>query len=350
MHFLGYVSNVTKDDFEVFLKNGAIITMSDNRTFLCSELTLEENTEEYFLVPEFSLEKIAQKWSFKNHYSLEALSLKAFENLSSNLNSNLDWTPNYENYQKSYLQTQDYIQAKRLTKAVPFVTYSALKPKNFNSVVLPSILKQLIQMKHANEFLYGMWNEDYGFIGSTPEILIQKKPGSSIYNTMALAGTLPINDPINMLNDKKLSEEHQIVIDDISKKLFDQELTWGPKTEKKYALLKHLYSEARFPSNLTLKDLIKRLSPTSALGVFPSEEWMSYEDILKLKERGAYGGPFGLVTSDEIMVLVCLRGVFWDKTHLKICVGGGITSSSIYDNEVKELELKFLSTKTKLGL
>lgn len=334
-------------ELNTFLENGALITMSGGKTHFYQDLSASVNEKaNYLLAPEFSLHELHKSYAF-GHSSQNPDFLRFNQTVEK---SNLDWTPDSEAYKVSYQKVQAYIQSGQLRKAVPFMNFKTLKPKDFNQKVLPQILNRLLEIKHDKEYIYGLWNKDQGFIGSTPEILIQKKPQQNEFNSMALAGTLPAKDNTDMLKDIKLSDEHQIVMDDIAKKLFDHKIKWSERSEKVYGILKHLYAEAKFESDLQVTELITRLSPTSALGVFPSDHWRDYSDILHFETRGSYGAPFGFVGQEETMILVCLRGLFWDKDHLYIRVGGGVTAQSVYETEVKELELKFLSTKTKLGL
>lgn len=262
----------------------------------------------------------------------------------------LDWVADWTRYKKAYEQFVTYIHEGSLKKAVPFASFQTQKPKDFHRLYLPVILNKLLAAQTQDQFVYGLWNSQAGFIGQTPEILVAKNTSKSMYSSMALAGTLPSSSPIDMLADPKLANEHQLVIQDISQKLNDHQLQWGKTHEKKYGPIKHLYASVEFESDLDLDLLIRRLSPTSAVGTYPSTDWVKYKDLLQTETRGAYGAPFGLVTPAQTRVIVCLRGLFWDQDRLYIHVGGGMTSQSDYKTEINELELKFESTKAKLGL
>lgn len=262
----------------------------------------------------------------------------------------LKWVADWTNYKITYQQFAKCIQDGQLKKAVPFVSFKTQKPRDFHQRYLPVILNKLLEAQTQDQFLYGLWNSEAGFIGQTPEILVAKNTSKSMYSSMALAGTLPSSSPLDMPTDSKLAGEHQLVIQDISQKLNDHQLQWGKTHEKKYGPIKHLYASVEFETGLDLNSLITRLSPTSAVGTYPSTDWVKYKDLLQTETRGAYGAPFGLSLPEQTRVIVCLRGLFWDKDSLYIHVGGGITSQSNYKTEINELELKFESTKAKLGL
>lgn len=260
----------------------------------------------------------------------------------------LDWQPETKLYAKDYQIIMQRIESGTLQKAVPFMNYVAPKPENFQSELLPYVLKNLLQYSDI-QYVYGMWDEQSGFIGSTPEILVEGT--SEELRVMALAGTQAREDQSDMLKNSKLYNEHMVVIDDIAEKLSGAELSWGETHEAPYGPLKHLRTMG------TLKDfkgalgtLLMELSPTSALGVYPKAELQNNSDVLRFGDRGSYGAPFGVIDHGFAHFIVCLRGLFWDETHLRIRVGGGVVAQSQFEDEMKELELKFNSTKTKLGL
>ncbi len=332
---------------ENFLKNGAVISLSDQKTFFASEFVVDEDlTVPYFLAPKFDLKNL----NLAHHpkFLTPEIPLSVLEAAENTEFISFDWVGQWAEYKSSYDITLSELKAGNLKKAVPFVEFQTKKPKDFNQNFLPQILNKLLKGQSMDQFVYGHWSDESGFVGLTPEILLQKKTKHK-YCTIALAGTLPSTDLTNMLDDEKLFQEHQFVVRSISESLRDQNLTWSLPSEKNYGILKHLYAEAKFESGLTIQQLVSRLSPTSAVGVYPSELWPSQDQILRSELRGSFGAPFGFVTLDEAQILICLRGLFWDKTYLRVFVGGGITAKSDFNTEVQELELKFKSTKLKLG-
>ena len=302
-----------------------------------------------FYSPEFDLKYKDEVIVVPHTHKMTALELAAaLPEMTTAVSMNLDWRPESEVYEQDYQEIIKRIDAGELIKAVPFMNYVAPKPENFQTEILPYVLQNLLQRSDI-QFVYGLWDEESGFVGSTPEILVEGTPEE--LRVMALAGTQAIEDQSDMLQNTKLYDEHMVVVDDIAEKLSGAELSWGETHEAPYGPLKHLRTMG------TLKDfkgvlgtLIMELSPTSALGVYPKDQLQKNLDVLHADARGSYGAPFGVIDHGFAHFIVCLRGLFWDQTHLRIRVGGGVIAQSHLEDELKELELKFMSTKTKLGL
>ncbi len=346
-----------------FLDSGSILTMADHKTYFVetSKKNLSGDLQGYILSPRFSLKEL--KNSVQIHNLKDNIVLGPNNSTLESL-KNADWIADIQDYKVKYENISAAILSKEIKKAVPFLTYRLKKPNDFNQTYLKEMIRYLKENKPESEFIYGSWNQTEGFIGCTPEFLIQRKPYNLKIETMALAGTLPAVDNTNMLKDIKLSEEHKFVMDDISEKLIGYKINWSQPKEKIYDMVKHIHSLAEFDSktngldsklnfNLSaihlVEDLILKLSPTSALGVYPKEKLKNFENILCLESRGAYGAPFGFVLKNQFNIIVGLRGLFWDDEYLNIHVGGGVTDKSDYQSELSELNLKFLSTKKKLG-
>lgn len=364
-----------------FYDSGSVLTMGDFKTYAClgpNQLFLDSTSEipsrtltqalafkAVLVSPQFSLNQIQKKWHITNLQELKANQFTVDEDISAELKA-LKWTADLDAYQDRYSEIKKLISEQKIKKAVPFLTYKLNKPKSFNQKYLPQILNHLITNKPESEYIYGFWNEKNGFVGCTPEFLIQQKKNNfnpelnstlksstqSQIQTMALAGTLPSKSTVDMLKDEKLKEEHRFVIDDISEKLNDLNVSWSNPVEKNYGLVKHIYAIGEFETNdqLSIESLIKRLSPTSALGVYPKEKLNDLKEVLAINTRGSYGAPFGYILNDQFNIIVALRGLFWDDEYIYIYVGGGVTEKSEIQKELDELELKFLSTKKKLGL
>lgn len=353
-------SCLDKLELKAFLKQGALMSLEEGRVvigLLDLEADFDKNPlqKDYFINPGFLLSDLEQKIYLETKIIKDKGTwVQIIENEIQALDlAPLKWESDDQAYLESYAKAQERIASGQIKKIVPFKTFKAKKPKNFLSEYLFSILKNL-SLKGGCEYLYGFWSAENGFVGSTPELLLMKEKASDQILTMALAGTLDSNSPTNMLKDKKLMDEHQIVIDDINNKLKNQnkknKIIWGNSYEKQYNQLKHIKTDGVIQTDLNLFELIKKLSPTSALGAYPSSENENNKDILRPEQRGAYGAPFVWSSEDEYQVIVCLRGLFWDNEYLYIHVGGGVTASSLLVDELKELDLKFQSTKLKLGI
>jgi menaquinone-specific isochorismate synthase len=69
-------------------------------------------------------------------------------------------------------------------------------------------------------YVYGIWNQEEGILGATPETLFHTS--GKMVQTMALAGTAmktSENRPLDLLKDAKEMKEHRLVVEDIQKQL-----------------------------------------------------------------------------------------------------------------------------------
>lgn len=211
--------------------------------------------------------------------------------------------------------------------------------------------KILLQsMAFGTGFPYGFWFKDYGVIGSTPEILftINKER----LNTFALAGTAMRNQEERLLNSKKDRLEHDLVIQDIKEKLshFCSNVANEPTGTISFKDLIHLKTDisAKIGPGIDLTALTSALSPTAALGGYPTHE--SLEFLTKTRYRSLYperyfGSAFGLVGQEIRQFIVSIRNIEWKDDTFFIESGGGVLPESELHKELDEIILKRNSIK-----
>ena len=192
---------------------------------------------------------------------------------------------------------------------------------------------------------YGLWKNDYGVVGSTPEPLYEADFDE--LRTMALAGTAPIGSEKELINSKKDQHEHKLVIKDISEKLkpFVLDLTIHDTEIHPYKNIVHLKTEieAEIDETIDFTELTNALSPTAALGGYPKEnslEFLKHTDYSKKYPERFFGSCFGLISEDTKEFVVSIRNVQWTDKTLYVESGGGVVPDSIFDNELKEVQLK----------
>ena len=198
--------------------------------------------------------------------------------------------------------------------------------------------------------LYGLWQNNKGFIGVSPEPLFIKT--KDFYKTIALAGTIETSNEHykkTILNDPKENNEHQKVVEDIILKL-NNKASVIDKSEIdvfNFGPLAHLKTQIRFQTSSDIETLIKTLSPTAALGGFPSKNTFNFLKKLNYfqlqKESRMFGGVMGIQNIDDCFSLVKIRNIFWEDKIYQIHSGSGIVSDSIIDKEVLEVQKKRLS-------
>jgi menaquinone-specific isochorismate synthase len=257
--------------------------------------------------------------------------------------------PTFENFQESFQDIQGRIHRGEIEKAVPVVFAQ--------SPVVPSLSQRAQMLYHALEahpelYVFGYWDQNSGVIGATPEVLFHLKEKS--LKTMALAGTKSRAEEESLLRDPKELREHQIVIEDIKQRL--EKLGWvkvGETHIAEFGTLSHLrtYIEAEVSIDST-EDLMKRLHPTAALGVFPRNYGLQWMKTLPYQEqRGLFGAPIVFsISHSEKIALVAIRCLQWSENGTQIGTGCGIVEASDLQTEWKELALKRQSVMKVLGL
>jgi menaquinone-specific isochorismate synthase len=257
--------------------------------------------------------------------------------------------PSFEKFQESFQAIQGKIHRGEIEKAVPVVfAQSPLVPT-------PSQRARMIAQAleaHPDLYVFGYWDGSSGILGATPEVLFQLQEKN--LKTMALAGTHARVDSDALLRDPKELKEHQLVIKDIKERM--EKLGWVKVHDThvaEYGILAHLrtFIEVEI-SDVTIEDLVKRLHPTAALGVFPRNYGLTWMQSLPYQDqRGFFGAPivFSLSRSESI-ALVAIRCLQWSENGSQIGTGCGLVESSDLQKEWQELALKRESVMKVLGL
>lgn len=324
-------------DLDQFSRRGAIIRSDfEEKCFLgwgedLEELSVEDvayfNQWDFFgetskrYIPQFICEVSISV--LKNFLASNDQKLKA------NLDQSLDLI--YENDFKNF---HSLLIQKQLKKIV-------LKSRQYYKAQLNplSVIAQFLNLEDA--YIYGFWDQDYGMLGVTPEILLSKNRNT--YHTMALAGTREITKRRELLSDRKELEEHQLVIQDIKDKLKDYELNIGITVLIDYKNFSHLKTPIEFESYDDGNIIVKKMTPTAALGGYPTK------DALKILKNSLYhkevnecffGGAFNFSYKGFFLSLVAIRNIQWNQREAWIESGTGIVSDSKLNDEINEIKLK----------
>ena len=68
------------------------------------------------------------------------------------------------------------------------------------------------------------------------------------------------------------------------------------------------------------------------------------------KERKAFAAPFAIFDQDAVYCVVAIRNMLFAPDRVDIYSGCGVTSGSVYEHELTELQNKRDSVKKMLGL
>ena len=175
------------------------------------------------------------------------------------------------------------------------------------------------------------------WLGSTPEILLSGH--GKEWHTVALAGTMPMQDEVMPTNwDKKNQEEQGYVADyirRIAKKFGNKMTEKGPYTARAGQLV-HLKTDFYFLLKNTdhIGDLLQELHPTPAVCGLPKEE--AFRFILNNEgyDRSYYSGFTGwLDTEGHTDIYVNLRCMEIKPGEAILYAGGGILASSEVESE-----------------
>ncbi len=257
-----------------------------------------------------------------------------------------------EDFVVMFDQTQRAIHKKELEKLVPY-TQSTSPYKNEVNFIENALHHAV---KKDKGYLYGEWDSEGGFLGLTPEVLVQLE-GQNL-STMALAGTTTKKefevDPEKFLSDPKEINEHQKVVDEIYNQLKKYgDVAIGERKATATPNLVHFQTDIKLNKfDANLDELVQNLHPTPALGSFPQSAGKGYlKKWDHMIARGIFGAPFGFSSgSDFCIFVVAIRNIIWNLDRIKLLVGCGVVADSQVDKEWLELENKTSSVKEIFGV
>ncbi len=207
---------------------------------------------------------------------------------------------------------------------------------------------------YTANFLFTFNGDDF-FLGATPERLFMRE--GDLLSAESIAGTSPRGkdkeqDDIigkDLLRSKKNTLEHDIVTEDIVKKI-DPLCEMAAISERvllKLSGLQHLYRKisGKVKKKKTDWTLIDVLAPTPAVSGKPLKKSF---DILKKEEpfdRGWYSGIVGFAGKDISDYYVAIRSMLLRKDKIFIYSGAGIVPGSDPEKEWEEIDLKIKKYK-----
>lgn len=193
--------------------------------------------------------------------------------------------------------------------------------------------------KYSQAFCYVWKSEGQLWLGATPELLGAFDDENSIFETMSLAGTLPIDEEWT----EKEIEEQEAVTAYIQNVLhpFTENIKISPRIDQILGKIKHLKNEIKAKIDPNEVDvLIQKLHPTPAVCGIPKEQCQA--QILEIEQysRSFYTGYIKISMTKKTRFFVNLRCMRVFENEAILYVGGGITSKSNPEKEWQETELK----------
>ena len=270
----------------------------------------------------------------------------------------VEWKPvNEAQFKTQFEWSQSNFNDQKLSKSVPIMRQQGLV--KFTVENLLWCIQNLIQNKTFG-WSYGFFENEEGVIGHTPEILAQWTRIDRQLHTVALAGTYAKGENAHdkIMADKKILNEHQIVIDDIIDKLnslnFKARSIQGPTDVLELKYLLHLMTEFQIEINNVEQvfEVIDVLHPTSAMGLYPNDrtKLKEFSEFTIQKERDLFAAPFAIVENDCVYCVVGIRNLLFKNDQVQIFSGCGVTKESDYELELTELQNKRDSVKKMMGI
>lgn len=266
----------------------------------------------------------------------------------------IDWEPlTIDAFAPLFESAKAAIDRGDFKKIVPVVFENATLSDR--AVPWASLIRRLSDApKHMTA--YGYSYQHHAIIGVSPEMLFATD--GTGYQTIALAGTRPVDLASELLHDAKELREHRMVVDDIVRRVAPfGNVEVEPIRVAEFSTIAHLATPIRFQESgserMSFADIVRRLHPTAALGAWPrtqaGERWL--RDADRGVKRRTFGAPFGLEREDRRgLALVAIRNVQWHNDTLRVGSGAGIIAESRLEREFDELRDKREQVKSLFGL
>jgi isochorismate synthase len=192
---------------------------------------------------------------------------------------------------------------------------------------------------NLNYFLHsdflGTW------MGSTPEVLI-KSNHTTVFESMALAGTLSVSQPDSDWTDKERDEQQYVsdYLENIIKK-HGSVCHKSGRYVHSVGPVKHLRTDFQFELPHEKRwHFVRDFHPTPAVCGVPKEIAKKLYEKHEAHERKLYTGLIGLFTENATKLYVNLRCMQLHSKGAGLYVGGGLTQSSVPEVEWEETERK----------
>jgi len=253
-----------------------------------------------------------------------------------------------ESYALKISQAKDFIEKNELKKLV-LSRRKLLMYLDIDSEKKLSLTKSFLKFcnSYPSAFCYLFEKNNEIWMGGFSEVLGKFDKRNNSFETMSLAGTLPLEENWT----EKEVEEQKAVTDYIQSILrkFSSNLKISPTRDLISGNIKHL--QTNFSAEISpesLDKIISELHPTPAVCGFPKELCAQGIKSIEHFNREFYAGYIKVETENFIYYFVNLRCASFFKNYAFLFVGGGITLKSEAQKEWEETELKSLAIQNNL--
>jgi isochorismate synthase len=245
-------------------------------------------------------------------------------------------------------QAKEFIEKNDLKKLV-LSRRKLLMYLDIDSQKKLSLTKSFLKFceSYPSAFCYLFEKNNEIWMGGFSEILGKFDKKNNIFETMSVAGTLPLDDA---WTDKEVEEQKAVTdyIQSILRK-FSSNLKVSSTKDLISGNIKHLKTD--FSAEISpesLDKIITELHPTPAVCGFPKELCAQGIKSIEHFNREFYAGYIKVETEEFIYYFVNLRCASFFKNYAFLFVGGGITLKSDARKEWEETELKSLAVQNNL--
>ncbi|MGS0749183.1 chorismate-binding protein [Halpernia sp. GG3] len=192
---------------------------------------------------------------------------------------------------------------------------------------------------YENAFVYVFKTDNECWIGAFSEVLGKFNKETAEFETMSLAGTLPLK---NTWTKKELDEQKTVslYVESVLKK-YSNKVKISETKDHLSGNIKHLRTDYKLKIlEKNLEDLILNLHPTPAVCGIPKDFCKSAILNFEKKPREFYAGFSKVETDTDVYFFVNLRCAKIYNNAAELFVGGGVTEQSNSKKEWRETELK----------
>ncbi|WP_428067794.1 chorismate-binding protein [Chryseobacterium gambrini] len=240
---------------------------------------------------------------------------------------------------EEYLKNLEKVIAVIKEHQLPKLVYSRRKIfTDFEEINLKESFNHLCQ-SYPNAFRYIFIDDENSWMGAFSEVLGKFSKRTHEFETMSLAGTLPVSEN---WSEKEIEEQKPVTsyIRNILNQ-YSENVTESETYDHISGNIKHLRTDFKAqikPENLD--QIIQELHPTPAVCGIPKD--FCKEEIQKIEKfpRELYAGYIKIETDETVQYFVNLRCSKLYKNAVHLFVGGGITAQSNPEKEWTETELK----------
>lgn len=240
---------------------------------------------------------------------------------------------------EEYLKNLENVIAVIKEHQLPKLVYSRRKIfTDFKEIDLKESFNHLCQ-SYPNAFRYIFIDDEHSWMGAFSEVLGKFNKRTHEFETMSLAGTLPVSEN---WSEKEIEEQKPVTsyIRNILNQ-YSENVTEFETYDHISGNIKHLRTDFKAqikPENLD--QIIQELHPTPAVCGIPKD--FCKEEIQKIEKfpRELYAGYIKIETDETVQYFVNLRCSKLYKNAVHLFVGGGITAQSNPEKEWTETELK----------